>query len=67
MMHITWPSLIEWTQKTFGRTRNRARWTWKNESDGNKPGIIGLSGFELKPMTGPVKIELFKNGIPDIA
>ena len=39
----------------------------KNESDGNKPGIIGLSGFELKPMTGPVKIELFKNGIPDIA
>ena len=32
----------------------------KNESDGNKPGIIGLSGFELKPMTGPVKIELFK-------
>ena len=65
MMHITWRILIEKGPSDVPKIGTGE--LIKNESDGNKPGIIGLSGFELKPMTGPVKIELFKNGIPDIA
>ena len=66
MMHITWRILIEKGPSDVPEI-GPGELIRQKYSDENKPGIIGLSGFELKPMTGPVKIELFKNGIPDIA
>ena len=66
-MPVSYLNLLNRPKRPSDRTKIGSDELRKNESDGNKPGIIGLSGFELKPMTGPVKIELFKNGIPDIA